>query len=242
MVTMPKLFPAGVLFFAIISAMAQQTPVVDITAEPSHHLVFQNEYVRVFDVTVAPRTSTLVHRHDHDYVYVTLGGANVTSARTDQKPAQLLLKDGETRFSAGGFEHAAINNSDQPFHNITIDLQQPTTGVKKCAESCSTQPPCSGDKAGCAAVEQLISSDQWTVSFVTIPPHGRIEKHTHATPHLVVAVSDLDLLQETGTSAVAVKRSPGGFAWVPAGVTHTLSNRGDSEARFVALDFTGKKQ
>jgi len=66
---------AGLVFLAA-ATLAQQQQSVEITSEPSHHLVFQNEYVRVFDVTVAPRATTLVHKHNHDYLFVTLGDSD----------------------------------------------------------------------------------------------------------------------------------------------------------------------
>src|SRR5262245_51841165 len=180
-----KIVSTGLLCLA---AAAQPQQTVDITSEPSHHLVFQNEYLRAFDVIVAPKASTLVHRHEHDYVFVTLGDADLVNARVGDKPAPLQLKDGDTRYTAGGFAHAAINNSDQPFHNITIDLLQSSTNVKRCTESCLLTVPCA-NKGPCASIERRISSDQWAMSFVTMPPGSEIGRHTHAAPHLVVAVT-----------------------------------------------------
>ena len=101
---------AGLLFLAT-AALAQHQQSVEITSEPSHHLVFQNEYVRVFDVTVAPRATTLVHKHNYDYLFVTLGDSDVVSVRPGEKPVALKLKDGEVRFTPGNFAHAAINQS-----------------------------------------------------------------------------------------------------------------------------------
>jgi len=42
------------LLLVSIATLAQQQS-VEITSEPSHHLVLENAYVRVFDVTVAPK-------------------------------------------------------------------------------------------------------------------------------------------------------------------------------------------
>ena len=89
-----------------------------------------------FDVTVAPKDTTLVHRHNHDYLFVTLGDSDVVSARPGEKPVALLLKDGEVRYTPGNFAHAAINNSDRPFHNTTIELLKPSTNVKTCTGPC----------------------------------------------------------------------------------------------------------
>jgi quercetin dioxygenase-like cupin family protein len=234
------------LVFLASTALAQQQQSVEITSEPSHHLVFQNEYVRVFDVTVAPKGTTLVHRHNHDYLFVTLGDSDVVSARPGEKPVALLLKDGEVRFTPGNFAHAAINNSVRPFHNITIELLKPSANVKTCTENCDSGgcigaiPRAPGDNSplpGCPVAFRRISADQWIVSLVTLPPSARIEKHTHTMPHLVVAVSDLDLTSQTDSASNNFKRSPGGLGWVPAGVTHTLTNNSSKQAQFVTLEF-----
>src|SRR5438309_10753180 len=91
--------------------------VVPITQEEHHHLVLENEYVRVFHVEVAPHSETKFHRHDMDYVFVTLGDSVVESERVGEKPMKLELKDGDTRFTKGGFAHKAVNLSDKPFVN-----------------------------------------------------------------------------------------------------------------------------
>ena len=156
---------AGLLFLAT-AALAQHQQSVEITSEPSHHLVFQNEYVRVFDVTVAPHATTLVHKHNYDYLFVTLGDSDVVSVRPGEKPVALKLKDGEVRFTPGNFAHAAINQSDRPFHNITIELLKPSTQRKACTGSAIGRlywicPENSGNAPRADAC-RLISADQWT--------------------------------------------------------------------------------
>ncbi len=230
------------LVFLATAALAQQQQSVEITSEPSHHLVFQNEYVRVFDVTVAPKASTLVHRHNHDYLFVTLGDSDVVNARVGEKPVPLHLKDGEVRYTPGNFAHTAINESDHPFHNITIELLKPSSTVATCAEACVVRLPCTDrTNASCPSTEKRISSDQWTASLVTVPPSSRLEKHTHTMPHLVIAVSDLDLTSQTESAGSNVNKGPGGLAWVPSGVTHTLANNGTKPAQFVTLEFKPDK-
>jgi len=103
--------------------------VVPITNEPSHHMVLDNEYVRVFYVEVPPHAETQYHQHDHDYIYVTLGDASVDSVRVGEKPAHLDLKDGDTKFTKGSFAHKAVNQGDKPFRNITIEVKQNTVDM-----------------------------------------------------------------------------------------------------------------
>jgi quercetin dioxygenase-like cupin family protein len=235
---------AALVFLAAATLAQQQQPQsVEITAEPSHHQVLENEYVRVFDVTVAPKATTLVHRHNHDYLFVTLGDSDVVSARVGDKPAALHLKDGEVRYTPGNFAHAAINESAQPFHNITIELLKPSTNVKTCTEGCDVSGGCIGAMAGpnpvCPSTFRRITSDQWTVSLVTLPPSTGMEPRTNAPPRLVIAVSDLDFAGPTAGNNI--KRAPGYVGWVSAGMTHKLLNHGSKPARFVTLEFNPEK-
>jgi quercetin dioxygenase-like cupin family protein len=226
----------GLLLLATATLAQQQQP-VEITSEPSHHLVFENEYVRVFDVMVAPKATTLVHRHGYDYLFVTLGEADVVSTRVGEKPVPLHLNDGEVRYTAGNFAHAAATESDHPFHNITIELLQPSGKVEPCAGVCAVRRCEKDPSRACPAVLRRIAADQWQVSLVQMPPSSRLEKHTHMLPHLVVAVSELDLSSQSDSGTATIKKTPGGLAWVPSGVTHTLVNNSSKPAQFVTVEF-----
>ena len=114
------LLPA--LFIAALALAAQETQEVEITSEPRHHLALENEHVRVFQVEVAPHDQTLMHIHRHDYVFVTLGAAQLENDVKGKPPVMLRLQDGETRFTPGNFAHVARNLADTPFRNVTIEL------------------------------------------------------------------------------------------------------------------------
>ena len=238
---MRKSHVVGLVFLAT-ATMAQQQQSVEITSEPSHHLVLQNDYVRVFDVRVAPKASTLIHRHNNDYLFVTLGDSDVTNARVGEKPVPLHLKDGDVRYTPGNFAHAATNDRDQVFHNTTIELLKPSTNVKSCTESCGIPAPCESEKGICPTIVPLIASDQWIVLLIKFPPGSRLESHTRQLPHLFVPVSDLELTQELGTSSRTVKRASGDVAWLPGGgVAHALVNNTTRPMQFVTVEFKTEK-
>src|SRR5690348_6324530 len=104
---MKKSLGTAVLLLGFV-ALAQQPKVVEITAEPSHHLAMENSLLRAFNVLAPAKASTLVHRHDYDYLYVTLGDTNITNQRVGEQPVEMSLKDGEVRFTKGGFAHAVV--------------------------------------------------------------------------------------------------------------------------------------
>jgi quercetin dioxygenase-like cupin family protein len=214
---------------------AQTTTEVEITAEPSHHLALENEYVRVFKVDVAPHTATLMHRHRHDYVYVTIGDAHLSNEVEGKPPADVKLADGDTRFTSGNFAHIANNLSDQPFRNVTIELMQDD----KSRQAPSHWPEESGEKTFPGGRSKILFvKDGVRVSEVNLEPGAVVPSHHHDGPHLLVAISDLDLVSDVeGKGPMPGKLKAGDIKWLPGGYTHTLTNVGKNPARLVTVEF-----
>jgi quercetin dioxygenase-like cupin family protein len=226
----------ALLFFLLIPFLAAQTTTeVEITSEPSHHLVLENEYIRVFKVEVAPHASTLMHRHRHDYVFVTLGDAHVSNEVEGKPSVDLKLSDGETRFVAGNFAHVAKNLSDQPFRNATIELTQD----ERLRQTPSHRPEENGEKTFPGGrMTTLFVKDGVRVSEVNLEPGAIVPSHHHDSPHLLVAITDLDIRSDVeGMGPMPGKFKSGDVKWLPGGYTHTLTNEGKSPARFVTVEF-----
>jgi quercetin dioxygenase-like cupin family protein len=223
----------------LVSALllsAQTPPEVEITAEPSHHLALENAYVRVFKVEVAPHAATLLHRHRHDYLFVTLGPSEVENDVAGKPPVTLKLQDGETHFTPGEFAHIARNLSSQPFRNVTIE-------VLKDEEAHKTPPPQWDEERGLHVLhggtqDIMFVKDGVRVSEIALQPGAMLPKHHHTGPHLVVAVTDLEMRSDVEGKGVSTKNlQAGNIAWVDGGFTHTLTNIGKQEAKFITLEF-----
>jgi len=215
--------------------LAQTTPEVEITAEPSHHLVVDNEYVRVFQVEVAPHTATLMHRHRHDYIFVTLGDSHLSNEVEGKPPADVRLADGDTRFAPGNFAHIARNLSDEPFRNVTIELMQD----EKLRQTPSHWPGETGEEIFPGGHRKIIFvKDDVRVSEVNLEPGAVTPSHHYDAPHLLVAVTDLDVRSDVeGMGPMPGKFKSGDVKWLPAGYTHTMTNMGKTPARFVTVEF-----
>ncbi len=177
-----------------------------------------------------------MHRHDYDYIYVTLGSARVENDVQGKAPVTLALQDGETRFRPGKFAHVVRNLSDQPFRNVSIELlrsrQAGRGGRHKWKEERGLEVLNGGTQ------DILFVKDGARVSDVQLQPGGVLPKHRHAGPHLVVAVTDLDLRSEVEGGGSAVRQlQAGDIAWVKGGFTHTLTNVGTKDARFITVEF-----
>jgi quercetin dioxygenase-like cupin family protein len=231
---MRRLLLAALLIVPLLTASAA-APEVEITSEPSHHLAVENEHVRVFQVEVAPKSSTLLHRHRHDYLFVTLGEAHVVNEITNKPPMDLKLADGETRFTPGNFAHVARNLSDQPFRNVTIELMQDET----MRTAPSAWPKEGGDQEFTGGhVKVLFVRDGARVSSIELEPGATVPSHHHGGPHLLVAVGDLDIRSDVdGMGPMPGKFKSGEVKWLSGGYSHTLTNVGKSAAKFVTVEF-----
>jgi len=230
-----------VVALAAISSLAQKPKQsappreVEITAEPSHHLAFQNSYVRVFQVEVAPHSATLLHRHRHDYIFVSLGASEVSNEVQGKSPVTLKLQDGETRFTPGNFAHIARNLAETPFRTVAIELLQD-------AQTSSAQYPWGEDRGlhvlHGGTQEILFVKDGVRVSEIELQTAGVLPKHSHRRPQLIVAVSDLVLRNDVvGKPASNIEMKSGDVRWEEAGLTHTVTNVGKEAVKVVTLDF-----
>jgi quercetin dioxygenase-like cupin family protein len=223
------------LFLLIPFLAAQTTTEVEITSEPSHHLAIDNEYVRVFQVEVAPHTATLMHRHRHDYIAVTLGDAHISNEVEGKPPVEVNLKNGGAGFTAGNFAHIARNLGEQPFRNVTIELMQD----EKLRQTPSHWPEQNGEKTFPGGSSKILFvKDGVRVSEVNLEPGATEPSHHHDGPHLAIAVSDLDLRSDVeGSAPTREKLKAGDVRWLPGGYTHTVTNVGKNPARIVAVEF-----
>ena len=227
---------AGVSLLLASALLYSQTAQVEITAEPAHHLVLQNAYVRVFKVEAPPHASTRMHWHRHDYFFVTLGATEVSNEVEGKPPVTLKLQDGEVRFLPGGFAHIVRNLADTPFRNVTIELLQD--------EQARKNPPPPWDEERGLEVHHngtqdiLFVKDGVRASEFELQPGGMVHKHHHVGPHLVVAVSDIELRSDVeGKGSSVSKLKSGEVMWLKGGYTHSLMNVGKNPAKWVTLEF-----
>jgi quercetin dioxygenase-like cupin family protein len=225
-------------------------PEVEITAEPHHHLTFENKSVRVFNVEVAPNTETLTHWHRHDYISVTLGAIELTNAVKDKPPVTAKLPDGDVRFVPATFAHYVRDLSDHPFRNVTVEIRED--------ESLRNSTAKWDEDRGLAVLDHgtkqiLFVKDAVRATEYELQPAAVIPAQTHPGPYPVIAVTDLDLRGETKDQPPApihvksgeTKDQPpapihvksGDSKWLLANSSHTITNTAATPAKFVTLEF-----
>ena len=115
----------SLLLLLAFSLNAQAPEAVPLPKEPHHHLVLENDYVRVFRVSLPAHTATLLHQHDVPYVYISLGPADVVNAVQGRPEARIVMADGQVGYSPGHFAHIARTDAGSTFDNVTVELLKP---------------------------------------------------------------------------------------------------------------------
>jgi quercetin dioxygenase-like cupin family protein len=232
------------LFFPLLAsailaaAQAVAPSIIEITAEPNHHLVLENQYVRVFKIELAPHAAFLTHYHRHDYIFVTLGPSYIENDVVGKPPALRKFQDGEAHFVPGGFAHTARNLSDQPFQVVAVEFLRNDKAQQSHKRGVNGDEDRSLRILNGGTQDILFVKDNVRATDVQLNSGGVVPKHSHAGPHLVVAVTDLNLRSDIeGKGAISVQLKAGEFAWVKGGFTHTLTNVGQQSAKFITLEF-----
>lgn len=112
---------AGGLLIAVATAAFAQNPLE--VAPDMYKLKFENERVRVMEVTFAPGASIAMHSHPDHFVHVASGGKltlsypDGTSKELEAKAGEILWIDAES--------HAAINPGDTEVKLLVVELKEP---------------------------------------------------------------------------------------------------------------------
>ena len=240
------------LAFALLVPQAAQ---VEITSEPHHPLVFENQDVRVFNVQVDPNTETQMHWHRHDYFAVTLAPAEIANTVLDKPAVTTKLTEGDVRFASATFAHSVRDVGPDPFRNVTVEILHDATlrntpspwdteeDTKKSDTVKNGAGKNEADKNAARALEVLphgtaqilFVKDAIRATDFELQPGGSIPAHSPAHPLLLIAVTAFDLSTDSG--AKPHHFNAGDSLWLPNGLSRPITNTAHESAKFVTLEF-----
>ncbi len=240
-----KPFLCSLLVLFTFSLNAQAPAAVPISKEPHHHLVLENEYVRVFRVSVPAHEATLLHQHDVPYLYISLGPADVINAVQGRPEARIVMADGQVGYSPGHFAHIARTDAGSTFDNVTIELLKPQGEPRNlCAQIIPGAASAGCDKAlGSAlaahgfSVESQLQTDQWNLDLVRLGPGTISPKLVVRGKSLVVTLSGSEAqIDVVGKPAQALHG--GEVTWIEA--RGYISNPSNKASMCLQLAFGNK--
>lgn len=207
-----------------------------MASEPHHHLLMENEDVRVFALTVPPHQQAYV-AHARNFVTVTLQDSDVVLWREGQSPVQhFQIPLGEVRFFPGDVARGIRNDSNVEYRNVIVEFKDPqvtnygyqrTTGKNDYGPSVLELPvDPHGHFVNSLDLESAVANDVQLLPKDVLPPHEP------ARPELIIAVSPVDLRSSSGT----IHLEAGEVRWFSSR-SFDLANAGKAPARFVLIGF-----
>lgn len=228
---MKALLAAALLLTA---SMCAQTPGNN---GPMRKQVFQNDRLTAYAIDIVPGQSSPMHRHEHDMLTVSVSDGILKITNEGHGPTEVKLKAGEVNFQSGGFSHSVANAGKSDFRAVDIEFAA-SQGKQVSPAHKKTHYCNSGSKEACVTEKYLFCTAKFCAEDVTMGPGAKTTQHSHDTEHMLIAISDYSLADDTTGKGVTQREvKTGGVEYLPAGITHALTNTGKEEAKFIAIIF-----
>jgi hypothetical protein len=223
---------------------------LDAADEQHHSIVLENESIRVLKFDLGPQKTTPLFVHRNDVVDVTLSDADLQVSQDAGAYGNLQLYGSGVTPSLRGVAHFRYGRHPQvarnpetvtTYRSVEVEIKNPSRQTYNCNVY---DPNCLADNnAVPLALErdksfaQTLDRDTVRVTDVQILPKEEWKSHLGKLPYLVIAVSDVDLVDTSkADDALEFKAPSGGAQWGPRSFTGTLKNVDDKPARFVVVE------
>lgn len=212
------------LLQAAAAAGTAQSP-LPVGDEPKHHVVFENEFVRVMDASLPPGSATLFHRHERDNVPVVVSGGRVADERPPAAPKEADLSPGGSWFAKGGYSHRVVNVGGTTVRFIDVEV------VASPARPAAPPPALPGGH------RLELENERVRIYRVTLPPGMTQAAHQHAYALLEVVVLGRGVARPDGPQGRETDARPGDFVWDAEGVAMAVANHGGTAAQIVEIEW-----
>ena len=174
MKTLPQVCTAMCLLAAPI--FAQAPAVITMDQEPHHHLMVNNDYLKVFNVVASPGDSIVLHRHDQDTIAIAIGDQLVTVGIPGKPDVHQSNADGRVRLQRSGYMYSTHVDGTTPYHTVAVELTKPQTNFHNvCAGILPGQPlncPSQAEyKSAAYSIQSMLASNETEVRLLRVHPH-----------------------------------------------------------------------
>ena len=205
----------------------QRTQPVPVQQEEHHHLLMENDYVRVYRAELAPGATMKLHRHDDDYVAVYLTDAQLNESVPDKPVQRVRHEEGQVRFSPAPLTHRVTNTGNGVFRVLLVDLVKPAGG------HASPEGEHSLDLGHGHIEDVMLDNSRVRATNVQIAPGMQTDEDAGANPQLLVWMADGELASGSGQQ---LRGSKGEVSWLGSNAG-SLRNAGHAPAHVVTVQF-----
>jgi quercetin dioxygenase-like cupin family protein len=219
------------VFLLLSAACAAQSSPAQL---PQGKEILHNQRVTVTLFEIAPKQSVPGQPGKQDSLAVFLDAGRIQNKLLNRRFMTDKVTPGEVRFREAPAPSAIINEGDAPFRVAVVEFAEPQGKLQKLGTTSHTCNP--GSTTACFDEHNLFCTEKVCVEDVVIAPATITHKHSHATDHMLIAVSDYELTdQVVGKGAQLRTRKSGEAEYIPAGITHQITNTGKAPAHFTVI-------
>jgi hypothetical protein len=213
---------------------------VDMKSDRLFHSILENDRVRVFKVEIPASQSSALDQHRHDYIVVSLG-KNEFEIVGGGMTFPMQMDGGEMQVLKGGAPHRITNRSGQPLRLLELEVlrevhpEQPVCGLggRRC-----TDGRFGHSDSGTYTQSTLFETDTVKLARVELGPESLLPEHRHDRCHVMLALADVSLRDETGTDQEREFHLKTGQAeWYSRALVHSLKNLDKQDVQFITVEF-----
>lgn len=211
----------AIIFCCAVSVTYAQ---IAVRNELRHHNVFENNYLRILDVWLAPGDTTQVHLHATPSVFISLSRTATGSQIVGQQPVR-NISVAQTSFYDSLVTpriHRVWNEDTTWFHVMDVEL---TAG-----EPHSNEPAIEN-----AAVQLLFDAPLARGYDLQLPTGANIKIPLSQTGYLLVSLGEATIAIQSKNAMQMRFMKAGHYCWVEAGKEISISNKGNAGAAFRLL-------
>ena len=214
---------AGFYILFSITLVAQ----VPVSKEPRHHVVFENDRIRILNVLLPPGDTTQYHVHSTPSAFISLTKTHTASQNISKQPVESISATGNVWFENLNPPnikiHRVWNIDTSTFHVMDVELLGKDSGF-------STLP--------LAAQHLHLSIDTpWVRSYaMRLEKNEQVSIKEQQSGFILVAINEagIELSQNSAESKAIVKA--GSFYIIKANDKFSVTNLSNTSANFVLLE------
>lgn len=205
-------------YITLIASLYSSTLVfaqVHVRDEPRHHNVFENEFVRILDVHLGPKDTTLYHLHNTPSVFIIFTNTNVGSQLLGGRQQEGANVNGSVSYDslASPRIHRVWNEDTSWFHVMDIEL---TSRLQKDNTPVLQNPSL-----------QLLFNEQQVNGYTAELKAGNIlQLPGSAKGYLIVSKSESIVDYKADSKSQHRILKPGHYIWIEPGTNfsaHTIN-------------------
>ena len=198
--------------------------------EAHHHVVLQNDLVRIMRVLIPPNDATGWHEHNFDYVVVAVNGTKIhVDVRGNPQAIEGTMATssvGYVNYAGKLFVHRVGNTSDTLNHQLAFEILYPSAGSFTAS-----------DRSSAPQYKMETDNERVRVWRLKLAP-GEVAEMINQKAPAVRAIMTGERMLETDSNGQVreISAKSGDFAWLPGPAARSVTNAGLTPLELVEVE------